>query len=183
MKKKLAWEQAVSKISKILYHIKSFNIGHNESLSFFFFNTKQILYNANLIIQYFFNLCLARLWQQSDWSLNYQLKIIQAWNQSLPVQKALTETGSTGCRSPPLWHLLFIEVLHAFWLILEQNDTDPSADHFHHAHTHTCMDLNLKVFELTGLRTRTSKRSTTSACAEKRSERRAHNVTKVCILD
>lgn len=38
----------------------------------------------------------------------------------IPVDKALTETGCTRSRSPPLWHLVFIEVLQALWLVLEQ---------------------------------------------------------------
>lgn len=37
---------------------------------------------------------------------------------SPPVNEALAETGSTGCRTPPPWHLLLVEIFHAFWLIL-----------------------------------------------------------------
>lgn len=65
----------------------------------------------------------------------------------LPVKKALTETGSTGCRSTPRWYLPFIEVLHAFWFILEH--TDPSLENFHN--THMSMpgsNIPLKVFQL-----------------------------------
>lgn len=43
----------------------------------------------------------------------------------LPVDEALTETGSTRSRRPPLWHLVFIEVLQALWLILEQITQTP----------------------------------------------------------
>lgn len=46
---------------------------------------------------------------------------------SVPVLKALTETGGTRRRRPPLWHLLSVEILYAFWLILEQNNSAPSS--------------------------------------------------------
>lgn len=47
---------------------------------------------------------------------------------SVPVLKALTETGGTRRRRPPLWHLLSVEILYAFWLILEQNNKDSSVE-------------------------------------------------------
>lgn len=37
---------------------------------------------------------------------------------SPPVTEALAETGSAGCGTPPPWHLLLVEIFHAFWLIL-----------------------------------------------------------------